>query len=1204
FLEIAHVYNTYGPTESTVCSTYYRCPASLDLAGVVPIGKPLAGYKIYINDKYGTPSPIGVGGELCVAGPGVTRGYMNQVELTRGFFEKPPAGPDPEKLLFNHDSPLYHTGDLARWLNNGNIEFLGRIDRQIKIRGYRIELAEIETRLTSIVNIKEAVVIDETRKSGDKYLAAYVVCTGNFDAGDIKSRLAGQLPDYMVPTHIIKLEEIPWTSIGKVDRKRLPSVQVVDDSQQTFIAPDNETEKRMAEIWRQILEKERVGIDDNFFDLGGTSLDIMKLNNAIKEEFHKQISIVSLFEYTTIRALAQLIAEKESEKKEETEINDTLENEQVKFKERIQPDNSRTSHEIAVIGMAGIFPGARNLHEFWENLKNGVETIHFFTTEELLEDGAASETIKKPNYVKAKGIIEGVEYFDASFFGYTPWEGQIMDPQMRIFQQTVWHALEDAGYNPFTYNQRIGLYAGASPNYYWAGLTLFSGKDWNVNGFTAAQLVDKDFMCTHISYKLNLKGPSVSLQTACSTSLVAIHYATQGLLHDECEMALAGGVSIGYPDKRGYIYEPGMILSSDGHNRSFDARADGTLFSDGVGVVVLKSLANAVADRDHIYAVIKGTAINNDGYRKVGYTAPSIQGQVEVIRAAQVTAEVEPESITYIEAHGTATPLGDPVEIEALAQAFHTDKKRYCAVGTIKSNMGHLYSAAGVAGFIKTVLALEHRLIPPSLHFQTPNPQIDFQDSPFYVNTTLKEWRNDQYPLRAGVSSFGIGGTNAHIVLEQYDASGGQKPFYKKVSGLPKIFYYLLFLSAKTQSSLDKMTENLTAFFKTNTGLNLADAAYTLSVGRETFEYKKTIVCTDLNDAVAALTTTNPDKVQAFHTKEKDRPVVFMFPGQGAQYVNMGLGLYNEEPVFRQEMDRCFEILKSQANFDLKEILYPTNESPEQGAINRTEITQPAIFCFEYSLARLLMSWGIKPHAMTGHSIGEYAAACLSGVFSLADALKLTVLRGRLMQGIPSGAMLSVPLPEEELKPLLTQGISLAAVNSTSLCVVSGPHETMEKFETRLQEMGRPVRRLHTSHAFHSAMMEPILAEFEENVKKTPLNNPTIPFISNLTGQWITNEKATSPGYWARHLREAVNFRDGLSRLLESKNALFIEVGPGNVLSAFLRQHKDKKPDHFVINMVRHPHENIPDDFYLSSKIGQLWLYGVSIDWPAYYSHE
>jgi amino acid adenylation domain-containing protein len=1035
FMEQAEVYNTYGPTESTVCATYYKCSGSPGLSGDVPIGKPLARYEIFIEDKYGSPAPIGVGGELCVGGPGVTRGYMNQPELTAEKFIKYRSYRS-YKTYIN-----YRTGDLARWLSDGNIEFLGRIDRQVKIRGYRIELAEIETRLTTLENIKEAVVIDETRKSGDKYLAAYVVCPGTFDAGEIKSRLVLQLPDYMIPTYIIKVEQIPWTGIGKVDRKRLPRPQAAADSRQSFIAPASETEKRLAGIWQQILEKERVGIDENFFDLGGTSLDIMKLNTRIKEEFNKHIPVVSLFKYTTIRALTQLMEEEtgnkgpiSQEKQKELEILESIKRGQAKFKGRIerQAEADRTGFEIAVIGMSGIFPGASNLHEFWENLKNGVESIHFFSDEELLEDGVDKETIENPNYVKAKGIIAGVEYFDASFFGYTPLEVQIMDPQIRMFQQTVWRALEDAGYDPFSYTRRIGLYAGASPNYYWAGLALFSGMGRNVSGFMAAQLADKDFMCTHTSYKLNLKGPSVSLQTACSTSLVAIHYAVQGLLHGECEMALAGGVSIGYPNKRGYVYQPGMIFSSDGHTRSFDARANGSIFGDGVGVVVLKALEDAVNDRDHIYAVIKGSAINNDGLRKVGYTAPSIQGQAEVIRAAQSMAEVEPETITYIEAHGTATPLGDTVEIEALEQAFGTNKKRFCAVGTLKSNMGHLYSAAGAAGFIKTVLALNHRLIPPSLHFQNPNPQIDFQNSPFYVNTTLKEWRNERYPLRAGVSAFGIGGTNAHVVLEEWDKNRGREEREEREERKLR----LLLISARTPSALNKMTENLVQYLQENPAVDLADVAYTLQVGRKHFPYRRMMVSADLHPGQdAGLLAQAAQRASIAQAKEENRPIIFMFCGQGSQYAGMGIDLYRTEPVFRQEVDQCFEILKPLAGYDVKEILYPSlennrsNGSYRTHTIDQTEIAQPVLFVFEYALAKLLMSWGIRPTAMIGYSFGEYVSACLAGVFSPAEALEMIVTRGKLVQQTPVGKMTSVTLPESELKPLLKEGVSIAIVN-------------------------------------------------------------------------------------------------------------------------------------------------------------------------------
>jgi len=1202
FMEQAEAYNTYGPTESTVCATYYKCSESPGLSGDVPIGKPLAKYKIYIEDKYGNPAPIGVGGELCVGGPGVTRGYMNQPELTCEKFIKYRSYRS-YKTYIN-----YKTGDLARWLNNGNIEFLGRIDRQVKIRGYRIELAEIETRLTTLANIKEAVVIDEARKSGDKYLAAYVVCPGTFDPGEIKSRLARQLPDYMIPTYIIKVEQIPWTGIGKVDRKRLPRPQAADDSRQSFIAPGSETEKRLAGIWRQILEKDRIGIDDNFFDLGGTSLDIIKLNTRIKEEFNKKIPVVSLFQYTTIRTLTQFIAEEEPEKQAEIEILEAIKKGQAKFKGRLERrvEAGRTGLEIAVIGMAGIFPGARNLPEFWENLKNGAESIHFFSDEELLEDGVEPAALENPNYIKARGIIAGIEYFDASFFGYTPLEARIMDPQIRIFQQTAWHALEDAGYDPFSYNRRIGLYAGASPNYYWVGLTLFAGMGRNVSGFMAAQLADKDFMCTHTSYKLNLKGPSVSLQTACSTSLVAIHNAVQGLLHGECEMALAGGVSIAYPNKRGYIYQPGMIFSSDGHNRSFDARADGSIFGDGVGVVVLKSLEDAIADRDHIYAVIKGSAINNDGLRKVGYTAPSIQGQAEVIRAAISMAEVEPESITYIEAHGTATPLGDTVEIEALEQAFHTDKKRFCAVGALKSNMGHLYSAAGAAGFIKTVLALNHRLIPPSLHFQIPNPQIDFQDSPFYVNTTLKEWNTERYPLRAGVSAFGIGGTNAHVVLEEWDKNRGREE--REVREERKL--KLLLLSARTPSALNKMTENLVQYLQENTAVNLADVAYTLQVGRKHFPYRRMMVSADLHPGQdPGLLAQAAQRTPIAQAKEENRPIIFMFCGQGSQYAGMGIDLYRTEPVFRQELDQCFEILKPLAEYDVKEILYPSsggnrsNGSYRTNTIDQTEVAQPVLFAFEYALAKLLMSWGIRPTAMIGYSFGEYVAACLAGVFSPAEALEMIVARGRLVQQTPVGKMTSVTLPERELKPLLTAGVSIAIVNGPT-CIVSGKKEDVEAFEKEMKQKRLICVPLNMSHAVHSAVMNPIRGAFEQKISGFRLNKPQIPFISNVTAQWITAAEVTSPGYWGEHLCSTVRFSDGLTELLKQENAIFIEIGPGRILGMMIRVHVGKKPGHLIFNTVKHPQENAADDYFLLEKLGQLWQQGQVIDWVGFYGGE
>ncbi|UCH92862.1 MAG: amino acid adenylation domain-containing protein [Candidatus Aminicenantes bacterium] len=1211
FMGVGEVYNTYGPTESAVCATYYRCPRDSQIASNVPIGKPITNYQVYILNKYGNLLPVGVGGELCVAGGGVTRGYLNKPELTNSKFQIPNFRQMSYMSHMSHMSYIYKTGDLARWLNDGNIEFLGRIDRQVKIRGYRIELGEIENCLMRLDHIDEAVVVEGVRTSGQNYLAAYVVCRESPDLAEVKNQLARQLPDYMVPPYIMEIEEIPLTSPGKVDRRRLPRADVRPD--QPYAAPESNKEKIVAEIWKEVLEKDRVGLEDNFFDLGGTSLDIFKINTRINEKFNRQIPVVAMFQHSTVRTLARYLGEEENEKgiswEKQKELSEALD----KSKATLAAGGKSTGLEIAVIGMAGIFPGSHNIAEFWENLKNGVEGIGFFTDEELQAEGIAAETLKNPNYIKARGIIQGAEYFDSSFFGYTPLEARIMDPQMRIFTHCIWHALEDAGYDPFSFDRRIGLYAGASPNLQWEGLISFSSIGQGLDAFMVAQLADKDFMCTHISYKLNLKGPSVSIQTACSTSLVAIHWAVQGLLHGECEMALAGGVSVNSPSKRGYFYKEGMIYSNDGHNKTFDSEATGSVFGDGAGVVVLKRLEEATADRDNIYAVIKGSAINNDGFRKVGYTAPSIDGQAEVIKAAQLMAEVEPGSITYIEAHGTATRLGDTVEIEALKQAFNTGKKGFCGIGTVKSNLGHLYSAAGVAGFIKTVLSLKHRLIPPSLHFKTPNPEIDFENSPFYVNTELKEWKNNGYPLRAGVSSFGIGGTNAHVILEE--APKGTRG----LAPLPE--YHLILLSAKTPTALEQQTKNLMEYLNTNPGINLADMAYTLQVGRKHFPYRRMFVCPTLAGNIDKLFL-YIKKIPTGWSREENRPIVFMFCGQGSQYVNMGIDLYRTESIFRKEMDRCFEIIKPLTGFDLKEILYPGEATRTPGhqeittlavrstqlatnskKIYQTEITQPVLFAFEYALAKLLMRWGIKPRAMIGYSFGEYIAACISGVISLEDALKLVIMRGRLTQQTPAGAMTSVPLPEKELKPLLNKNLWLAIVNGPT-CIVSGAKEAVEAFEKEMKKKRVLCVSLNMSQAIHSGLMEPIREEFENRISESRFNNPQIPYISNVTAGWITGEEATNPGYWGDHLCSTVRFSDGLKELLKEDNTIFIEIGPGRILGMMVKTHPDKKPGHMVLNTVKHQQEKVRDDYFLLDKVGQLWLCGQRINWSEFYGEE
>lgn len=868
----------------------------------------------------------------------------------------------------------------------------------------------------------------------------------------------------------------------------------------------------------------------------------------------------------------------------------------------------QTGLEIAVIGMAARFPGARNIEQYWQNLQEGKETVTFFTREELIEAGVSPRLVDHPNYVNARGYLEDTEYFDAAFFGYTPAEARLMDPQLRFYHECTWEALEDAGCDPGRYPGLIGVYSGAHPNISWiSGIigTLTSASE----RFDIYNLNSSPSFGTRISFNLNLKGPSFNVQTACSTSLVSIHLGCQGLLNAECDIALAGGVSISSDGKGGYIYQEGMINSPDGHCRAFDAKAGGTLRGNGAGVVVLKRLEDALAEGDHIYAIVKGSAINNDGNRKIGYSAPSVEGQADVIKAAMEIAEVEAESISYIETHGTGTSLGDPIEIEGLKLAFNTDKRGFCAIGAVKSNFGHLDNAAGVAGFIKAVLTIYHRMIPPSLHYERPNPKIDFENSPFYVNMRLQEWHNEHYPLRAGVSSFGIGGTNAHMILEEApgenDGEEGDKCRAQQ----------LIVLSARTRDSLQQAVSKLGWHLQAHPGVNFADVVYTLQAGRKTFKYRAFAVCSTISEAGEILTkeALENGRLPVLASVENDLPVIFMFSGQGAQYVDMGLELYRTERVFQEEMDRCFAILRPIMGYDLKGILYPAEKDGNRGQeisptgmdVNQTEVTQPLVFVFEYALAQLLASWGIEPAAMIGHSIGEYTAACLAGVLSLEDALSLVALRGKLMQGMPPGAMLSVSLPEKELLPLLPVNLSLAAVNGPGNCVVSGEHEHIEALARELEKKGYNSRPLHTSHAFHSRMMEPILKEFQERVKSILFNQPGKSYISNVSGTWITHEQVLDPGYWSAHLRGTVRFFAGLSTLLEKyPDAVIVEVGPGRVLSTLARQHPGKKPQQLIVNLVRHPQEEQADDLFLMNKLGQLWQKGVIVNWQGFHQDE
>lgn len=898
--------------------------------------------------------------------------------------------------------------------------------------------------------------------------------------------------------------------------------------------------------------------------------------------------------------------------------------------------------DVAIIGMAGRFPAAKNVAEFWDNIKNGIECITFFNDDELVQAGVDPELLKNPNYVKARGILDHVDQFDVQLFGLFPREAELLDPQHRLFLECAWEALENAGYDPDRYPGLIGAYAGVGMNTYL--LSLLATKQGRVDPAEIYQYVignDKDFLTTRVSYKLNLRGPSLDVQTACSTSMVAIYLAYQSLINFQCDMALAGGVTLTLPQIQGYMYQEGMILSADGHCRAFDANAGGTVSGNGVGIVVLKRLRDAINDGDHIYAIIRGAACNNDGSNRVGFTAPGVEGQAEVIAMAQAVANVEPETISYIETHGTGTSLGDPIEISALTQVFRerTAKQQFCAIGAVKANVGHLDTAAGVTGLIKTALALKEGVIPPSINFEKPNPHIDFKNSPFFVNTQLREWkRNGETPRRAGVSSFGIGGTNVHVILEEAP---------KATPSGPSRSQQLIALSAKTETAVNQALDNLAAFLEQHTDINLADLAFTLLLGRKVLEHRRFVICRSQEELLTILRDRDPQRILgSYHAADQGEPgVVFMFSGQGAQYVNMGRDLYETEPTFREQVDFCSEFLEPILGFDLRKVLYPAmaelqqniplnppsreeasvvpskstagniRQSADRGPgamslefaaekIDQTFVTQPALFVIEYALAKLWQEWGLQPQAMIGHSIGEYVAACLAGLFSLEDALRLVATRGRLMQSVPGGAMLSVPLDEQALQPFLNEQVSLAAVNAPALCVVSGTFEAIAGLEKKLTGQGIDCRRLHTSHAFHSPMMEPILKPFIDEVQKVKLHPPQQPYISNVSGTWITVEQATNPEYWAQHLRQTVRFSDGIRELLQDANSVLLEVGPGNTLSTLARRASSASAGRVMLSSVRHPKEAMSDLAFLLNTLGRLWLAGVKLDWAGFYAHE
>ena len=846
------------------------------------------------------------------------------------------------------------------------------------------------------------------------------------------------------------------------------------------------------------------------------------------------------------------------------------------------------AHAIAVIGMAGRFPGVDDLDGFWRLVRDGVDTLETFSDADLDKAGVPAALRSRSNYVRRGTALPNADHFDAAFFALSPREAQILDPQQRIFLECAWQALEHAGHGAAASEASIGVYAGAGMNTYLLNQLMRAPALLAASGGYQVMLGnDKDFLCTRVSYKLDLRGPSMTIQTACSTSLVAVEAACRALQRGECDMAIAGGVSVPFPQRSGYLFEEGMIFSPDGLCRPFDAQARGTRAGAGAGVVVLKRLSQALADGDTIHAVIRGVAINNDGAAKAGFTAPSVDGQIEVIAMAQALAEVEPRSVSYVEAHGTGTPLGDPIEVAALNAVFRasTSDVGFCRLGSLKANLGHLDAAAGVAGLIKTVLALAHRELPPLVNFETPNPQLDLERSPFSASAQAAPWTSSGGPRRAGVSSFGIGGTNAHAVLEEAPvASPTHAPREPQ----------LLLLSARTSTALEQATLRLADHLQAHPELALADVAWTLQMGRRAFEHRRAVVASDIARAVTRLRRPQIAPVLTASHRGEPAPVAFLFSGQGSQHSGMGAQLYRSEAVFRDAVDRCSALLQALIGLDIRDAMFGEKH---RAALDETRLTQPALFVTEYALASLWMAWGVQPRAMMGHSIGEYVAAHLAGVMSLEDALALVAARGRLMQSMPAGSMAAVHLGVAELEHWLGDGVEIAAINTPTLCAVSGPTDAVTRLLERLAAQGIESRRLHTSHAFHSAMMEPALAPFIAAFANVRLSPPTIAYVSNLTGTWITPAQATSPQYYADHLRKAVRFDAGLRTLAADSSLCLLEVGPGTALTALARSALGKEGGRRAIASLGHPLEQRSQAETLLDAAARLWLAGATPDW-------
>lgn len=1172
------LFNGYGPTENTTFTTVFPIPRKLqDDIKRIPIGFPIPGTQCaLVDDELNLVEGPNQSGELVAFGDGLALGYLNRPELTAEKFVQVTTDDGQVRTA-------YRTGDLAQLNEDGSYDYLGRIDKQVKIDGHRIEPGEIEYQLNSLDYVTEARVVVRIGPQGQKRLAAYLVAESDVGTHSLRQALGEVFPAYMIPHFVIQVAELPKNKNGKLDEARLPDPYATAKKG----APQTSrlTRDRIRESWSAILNRP-VDDTDNFMDAGGTSLEALKLATLLERTFDVELSATFVFEYPTIQQQASFFATRSGAG--ETEASDRR--------------GGRNINEFAIIGMACRFPGANNLDEYWQNLLAGKETVSFFTDDELSPDVNAEER-SNPAYVKAKGIVDGYDRFDAKFFGISPIEARVMDPQQRILLELSWHALEDANIPPGDTHYRTGVFAGMNWARYYQQYVLPNKEVIDSYGVLNCGLANEpDLLSTRISYKLNLKGPSINVFTACSTGLVAVAQACEAIDNGQCEQAIAAGVSISTPVKRGYAYQEGSMLSKDGHCRPFDQDATGTTFNDGAGAIILKRRDLAERDGDTIYAVIKGYAVNNDGEQKASFTAPSVAGQVAVYKDALARADIEPSSVGFIETHGTATPLGDPIEVLSLRRCYSSDDARdkTCAIGSVKSNIGHAIHAAGLASLIKSTLAVRDNKIPPTLFFQTANPKLELEKSHFYVNTAVEAWKLPS-PRRAAVTSLGVGGTNAHVILEEYIPSKSPE---RTQETNPELHFPIL-LSAKSKPSLERQIARYGDYFSSREDTSLPNVSHTSIHGRKHFDHRAIVFGRDLPSAMANLSQ-GASFARGQSSTNPNQGIGFMFSGQGTQARDMGKWLYENASSYRETFDSGCEIVLKTSGVDVRGILYAmSDQNADENLVNQTSFVQPALFLLEFGLANYLKERGVSPSFLIGHSIGEFAAAALAGIFSFEDAVALVATRGALMQSMPPGKMLIVRSNPDDIEDLVGQRAEVAAVNAPGLMVLSGEQEAIKAISAELSERKIASTILQTSHAFHSSMMDPIVPEFEAFVSTIQRQAPSIPIYSTMTGALLTDEEAMSARYWSQQLRNPVLFSSALQALSlshenDGERISLVEVGPGNTLVNLASSHRELEGIRAYPALTnKGTDEKAENDIYRC--IGQLWVDGHSLDWEQYF---